>query len=212
MAIVPPRPPRRSSWAPALAIACACAWGEGGTDRPTSTIADDTSNTGGATESSGGAETGGDDGSGACVPGQQIACPCPGGAEGAQACNAAGTGYLPCECPDDDADSGGPSTSSGSSDGPDTGNGATTDPTGQCGGEEQCDLCVECGVDDPCKEQYAECISDATCAAAAECVFACGFNPDCGMKCAPTDNSEGAILYAELADCLTITCPQCGGG
>jgi hypothetical protein len=34
--------------------------------------------------------------SAACVPGQQIACTCPGGAVGAQACNANGEGYGAC--------------------------------------------------------------------------------------------------------------------
>jgi hypothetical protein len=31
-----------------------------------------------------------------CVPGAQVACACPGGTPGAQACNADGTGYEPC--------------------------------------------------------------------------------------------------------------------
>lgn len=34
-----------------------------------------------------------------CSPGQQIACACPGGAQGAQACNSSGTGYGACDCP-----------------------------------------------------------------------------------------------------------------
>jgi hypothetical protein len=34
-----------------------------------------------------------------CVPGAQMACPCPGGAQGAQDCNADGTGYNACQCP-----------------------------------------------------------------------------------------------------------------
>src|SRR5581483_10600562 len=34
-----------------------------------------------------------------CVPGAQTSCACPGGAQGAQACNADGTGYLDCQCP-----------------------------------------------------------------------------------------------------------------
>jgi hypothetical protein len=33
---------------------------------------------------------------GACVPGQQIQCPCAGGGNGVQACNAQGTGYSAC--------------------------------------------------------------------------------------------------------------------
>lgn len=33
-----------------------------------------------------------------CVPGQQIACACPGGNQGVQACDTEGTKYLPCIC------------------------------------------------------------------------------------------------------------------
>ena len=33
-----------------------------------------------------------------CVPGQQVACACPGETEGVQACNSAGTGYAACVC------------------------------------------------------------------------------------------------------------------
>ena len=35
-----------------------------------------------------------------CAPGIQVACACPGGAQGAQACNASGDGYGACACPD----------------------------------------------------------------------------------------------------------------
>jgi hypothetical protein len=33
-----------------------------------------------------------------CVPGQQVACACPGGTRGVQACDAEGSKYLPCIC------------------------------------------------------------------------------------------------------------------
>jgi len=33
-----------------------------------------------------------------CVPGQQVACACPGGIQGVQACDAEGSKYLPCIC------------------------------------------------------------------------------------------------------------------
>jgi hypothetical protein len=36
----------------------------------------------------------------ACVPGQQIACACPGGEQGAQVCDEDGSKYLPCACED----------------------------------------------------------------------------------------------------------------
>jgi hypothetical protein len=34
----------------------------------------------------------------ACVPGQQVACACPGGEQGVQACDAEGSRFLPCIC------------------------------------------------------------------------------------------------------------------
>jgi hypothetical protein len=34
----------------------------------------------------------------ACVPGQQVACACPGGQQGVQACDVDGARYLPCIC------------------------------------------------------------------------------------------------------------------
>ena len=33
-----------------------------------------------------------------CVPGQQVACACPGGTQGVQACDVDGSRYLPCIC------------------------------------------------------------------------------------------------------------------
>lgn len=33
-----------------------------------------------------------------CVPGQQVACACPGGTQGVQACDVDGARYLPCTC------------------------------------------------------------------------------------------------------------------
>ena len=58
----------------------------------------DPGNPNGGTGSSSG--TGGSGGSidPLCVPGQQVACACPGGTMGAQACNAQGNGYEPCQC------------------------------------------------------------------------------------------------------------------
>jgi uncharacterized repeat protein (TIGR02543 family) len=43
---------------------------------------------------------------GACVPGQQIACPCLGGSNGIQACKADGTGFDACQCLGDSGPSG----------------------------------------------------------------------------------------------------------
>ncbi len=44
------------------------------------------------------------DASPVCVPGQQIACSCPGARSGVQVCEASGTSYDACGCPDADVD------------------------------------------------------------------------------------------------------------
>src|SRR6185369_16616973 len=44
----------------------------------------------------------------ACVPGQQFACGCAGGAASTQKCNAAGTALEPCQCAPTPAASAGP--------------------------------------------------------------------------------------------------------
>lgn len=99
----------------ALALA-ACGGGEsdvfGGDAQATSE-----SGTGGAAGSGAGgaAATGGAGGTAlplACVPGKQEACACPGGAKGAQACRADGSGYDACACPDGGAGGASGSTSS----------------------------------------------------------------------------------------------------
>ncbi|MCC6647282.1 MAG: hypothetical protein IT374_17135 [Polyangiaceae bacterium] len=64
-----------------------------------------------------------------CTPGQQIGCPCPGGVQGAQACNPSGTGYEPCDCPSPAAGAGG--TSAGGS----SAAGAAGSPSGAGGGK-----------------------------------------------------------------------------
>ncbi|UQA58296.1 hypothetical protein [Polyangium aurulentum] len=58
----------------------------------------DPGNPSGSTSSSSGAGGSGGSTPPLCVPGQQVACACPGGAMGAQACNAEGNGYEPCQC------------------------------------------------------------------------------------------------------------------
>lgn len=42
----------------------------------------------------------GDGGAGSCVPGQQVACACPGGGDGIQVCNPDGSSFGPCSCGD----------------------------------------------------------------------------------------------------------------
>lgn len=59
----------------------------------------------------------------ACVPGQQIACACENGLDGAQTCKLDGTGYDPCVCSGADSGSSDPVTSD-----PATSAGPTSDP------------------------------------------------------------------------------------
>lgn len=64
-----------------------------------------------------------------CVPGKQEACACIGGAQGAQICNANGTGFGPCGCPRPDTGTGGSGGSAGSG-GDDSGGGSGDDDHG----------------------------------------------------------------------------------
>src|SRR5829696_1971433 len=96
----------------ALAIfgTVACVAVAGNPKRPSDTIAQDGSST--AVNPDGQTSTE-DGGATPCAPGQQIACACPGGSQGAQVCRGDGAGYEPCDCPDDT------STSDGGSEGAD---------------------------------------------------------------------------------------------
>ncbi|NUP08533.1 MAG: hypothetical protein HOW73_20990 [Polyangiaceae bacterium] len=108
-----------------------CAVGEGPTD-------DD--GQGGA---GGGVEQGGGDAGQNCVPGQQIACACPGGGEGVQACNGQGTGFGVCDC-----NQYGGGHQGGANEG-----GNASDPCGDgtCGEDENCHTCEsDCGICEPC--------------------------------------------------------------
>ena len=71
---------------------------------------------------------------GVCTPGKQEACACPGGAQGAQACNAQGTAFGACECPDASAGTGGGAgANTGGSAGADTDGGAGANTGGAAG-------------------------------------------------------------------------------
>jgi hypothetical protein len=184
-------------------LAIACAIGEGG-DRPNSTVTVDTESTGGDVGSTGATESG-DEGSTLCVPGQQIACPCPGGSEGAQACNAAGTGYEPCVCANADSGSG------------ESTEGTTSTDTGDidiadCSPDVECNACVNCEITNACKEQYETCTSNAACSESADCTIVCGFTQECALKCAPANDKEAAQLFNDLSLCLASVCPQCLSG
>lgn len=86
----------------------------------------------------GGNGAGAGGGASACTPGQQIACACPGGTNGVQACNAEGSGFEKCAC------------GGGGSGG--TGGGPIGCGDGFCAGsEEDCHSCPQdCGPCAPC--------------------------------------------------------------
>ena len=193
-----------------FAIAIACASGDEGPNRPATTIADDTGSTTAVTASASGDDSGDDDGSTPCVPGQQIACPCPGGTDGAQACNDAGTGYEPCVCPGDD-ETGESGESTGSMTSATTGT-SDTGMTNDCAPDQTCDACALCSLETACKELYDACASLEICGASANCVLECGFTLSCAQQCAPADDSERAQLFEELTLCVAGVCPQCLNG
>ena len=62
-----------------------------------------------------------------CVPGDQKACACPGGAQGAQACSADGKGYADCVC-----GAGGAGGASGAGGGAGAGGAAMVQPAADC--------------------------------------------------------------------------------
>ncbi len=66
------------------------------------------------------------------MPGSQVACACVNGAQGAQKCNASGTGYDPCECPDAGAGGTGGTSGSGGTGGT-SGSGGTGGTSGSGG-------------------------------------------------------------------------------
>ncbi|MBX7083731.1 MAG: hypothetical protein K1X88_31265 [Nannocystaceae bacterium] len=119
-----------------------------------------------------GTTTFGSAGGNPCVPGEQRACACPGGApDGVQVCEDGGASFGPCTgCPGDD--SGGSSGVSGSSSGSDgsssatsttsaSADGSTTDPAcaGHCSnGVQDCgEPFTDCGGDCPATDTYTFC-------------------------------------------------------
>jgi hypothetical protein len=196
---------RLARFAVLVASATACAAGAGDPDRPATTISDDGS-TGADAGTTGNVSGSADDGPMACVPGQQIACPCPGGTEGAQACNADGTGYDICVCPGSESESGTTATSGEPTD--DTG-ASTTGITEDCAADQACQACVQCAITTSCKEAYSACGDDPVCLQAENCVLMCGFTSACAAKCSPPDDQLGTVLFEAVVECVMMICPQC---
>lgn len=196
-----------------LAVASACATSDDSMRMPSpSTLGD-----GGSTSSQSSTGPGGSDstssaasdsettvepdsasGTTVCNPGQQVECPCPGGGQGAQACAADGTAFLPCECPEP------PASSSGAAE--------TTDETPEGCADLQCQPCMTC-VQEPraeCRAALENCLSDKACAELVKCTNSCG-NQACLQDCAAM-NPSGLEGYNEFADCVLGGCPACDDG
>lgn len=89
----------------------------------------------------------------ACIPGQQIACPCPGGEEGAQACREDGSGFGPCLGCDTEGEGGSGATTGSGGDGGSGGAGGC-EPA-----QNPCSIAANCGEIDRGCGVVAECPS-----------------------------------------------------
>lgn len=145
-----------------------------------------------------------DSGEAACTPGQQVECPCVGGAQGVQLCADDGSSFLPCECPES-ATTTGPSG--------ETGNEASTgEPPEACAALEcgTCQVCVqEEGVD--CQAEIQNCASSRDCVGFVECVGGCA-DQSCQQECAVNAGEEGVEAYNALAACILTVCTDCEDG
>lgn len=137
---------------------------------------------------------------GACVPGQQIACACPGGTDGAQACLGDGSGFGPCECPTETTTTGvEPSETSQS-----------TDEAGSDEGPVDCPSCAADAVVGGCAKQMDACGTDPECSGFVSCVLDCGFVEGCVARCtAGAPDSPGLQLFTQLTNCVVLACPVC---
>jgi hypothetical protein len=142
-----------------------------------------------------------------CVPGQQVACACPGGTDGAQACLPDGSGYAPCECPGDD--SGEATTTLADSTG-------THDPSSESGNAacpDECSSCMLCAAQNDCAMEYEACNADDGCKAMIDCAIMCGGSPNCVDGCQSMMASMASLaLFDQLRACVEAVCPGCNGG
>ncbi|MBX7078051.1 MAG: hypothetical protein K1X88_02620 [Nannocystaceae bacterium] len=138
-----------------------------------------------------------------CVPGQQIACACPGGSDGAQACLPDGGGYGPCECPDDG------STGAADSSGGTTAAVTTTGDGSSSTGGDACETCVLTSTMMACATEYQECLADPECAMALQCLGDCGYTLTCAMSCGEGIGMISGQVYGALVNCAALQCPRC---
>jgi len=194
-----------------LVIACAlgCAQGEGDNVRSSAEIGEasttDASTSGNGSSSATTSATGSP---GNCVPGQQIACACPGGTDGAQACLPDGSGYGVCECPDDED---GSEASTAVADVTGMSEGSTGDTMGGDACEGPCDSCILCAATSVCNEEFGACNSDMGCTAMISCTMECGFDDACVDSCVQQmgGSMESFGLFSALRDCVLATCTVC---
>lgn len=199
-------------WLLVLACAFACAQGTSDTSRGSAEIGEggetttgsDTSNGSMSMSSTGGMTTS----SMNCVPGQQVACACPGGADGAQACLPDGSGYAQCECPGDDSGetTGMPTDSTGMID-------ASSGDSGMVGCSDECMSCMLCATQNECAMEYAACNANESCQGMITCAINCGGSPMCVDGCADMmAGMEAYALFDQLRTCVESVCPSCTGG
>lgn len=151
--------------------------------------------------SSGSASTGGPL---VCAPGKTEACPCPGGAQGAQTCNAAGSGWQECQCGSTNGSGGNaPTTSSATSS-----SSSASSGQGGSGGNEACvpKTCQDL-TDEYNNTKTPNMMLSTSCGIADD---GCGGEVDCGGCSAFGQMCEG-YLRVFTGAALNITKPNvCG--
>lgn len=198
-------------WLLVLVCACACAQGMSDTSRGSAEIGEGSATSTDGEGSSGTTSMSATDSMTTspmnCVPGQQVACACPGGADGAQACLPDGSGYAPCECPGDDS---GEATSMPTDT---TGMNDASSESGNAGCPDECTSCMVCATQNECAMEYEACNADDVCSGIVECAIMCGGSPDCVDSCQTMmAGMESSALFQQLRTCVEAVCPSCNGG
>jgi len=190
-------------WILAIAAVLACAQGGGNESRGSGEIGEGSESTTNGTESGATMSASSTTMSMNCVPGMQVACACPGGADGAQPCLPDGSGYAACECPSDES-------SSTSADGGSTTTAASSESsTGGCSGS--CNACSICSTQSTCSDDYQACVDDKGCSALINCAINCGLTDACTDACVMRNRvDEGSFaLFEALRACVEAECGGC---
>jgi hypothetical protein len=153
-----------------------------------------------------------------CTPGEQVGCACPGGVDGAQSCNAEGSGFEACDCEGTGPGAGGgpgSTASSATSGGAGPASSTASGPMG-CDGKGVCEDtdddanndCVGCVLDGTvCEAALMACINSPDCVGFIQCFDDCPDPPmqPCIDACA-ADQPAGAQAFQPVASCI---CGQC---